>query len=367
VVAGYRVRGLLRNAHLQTVLPNFPPWRTRTRWRARALRGAATRWLLDCGDGVRLEAWHTPAAADAGAASGVAAAPRANAPCAVLLHGWEGSVESCYLLSLGSALLAAGYQVLRLHLRDHGGTQSLNEGLFHSCRLDDVTGALRAIAARLPGVPLCLAGFSLGGNFMLRAAAEPGLPRSVAGVVAISPVLHPERAMLALEQGWFAYERYFVRRWQRSLRGKQLAWPGRYAFEPLVSDPRLRPMTDVLVRTYAGFATMQAYLEGYAITGARLLTLGVPAGVLLADDDPIIPVDDHQHLARTPWLEVVRTPHGGHCGFLEDWRGNSYADRFVLARFARYLGDTSPDADADADAGAAADPETASAAAASAR
>jgi len=330
----YRVRGLLRNAHLQTVLPNFPPWRTRTRWRARSLRRGAARWLLDCGEAVQLEAWHTPATVRAGAA----------APCAVLLHGWEGTVDSCYLLSLGSALHAAGYQVLRLHLRDHGGTQALNEGLFHSCRLGDVTGALRAIAARLPGVPLCLAGFSLGGNFMLRAAAEPGLPGSVAGVVAISPVLHPERAMLALEQGWFAYERYFVRRWQRSLRGKQLAWPGRYTFAQLVSEPRLRHMTDVLVRTYAGFATIDAYLEGYAITGARLLTLGVPASVLLADDDPIIPVDDHERLARTPWLEVLRTPHGGHCGFLESWRGRSYADRFVLARFARYLDAAAPGA-----------------------
>ena len=27
MAAEYRVRGLLRNAHLQTVLPNFPPWR----------------------------------------------------------------------------------------------------------------------------------------------------------------------------------------------------------------------------------------------------------------------------------------------------------------------------------------------------
>ncbi|MFM2287805.1 MAG: hypothetical protein RL684_948, partial [Pseudomonadota bacterium] len=248
----------------------------------------------------------------------------------------------------GSALHAAGYQVLRLHLRDHGGTQALNEGLFHSCRLDDVTGALRAIAARLPQVPLCLAGFSLGGNFLLRAAAEPRLPASVAGVVALSPVLDPARAMLALEQGWFAYERYFVRRWQRSLRGKELAWPGRYAFAPLLSEPRLRPMTDALVRMYAGFPTMAAYLEGYAITGARLLTLGVPATLLLAEDDPIIPVDDHARLARTDRLDVVRTPHGGHCGFLEDWRGTSFADRFVLDRFSAYLADGAPAAAAAA-------------------
>jgi hypothetical protein len=309
---------------VQTVLPNLPPWRTRIRWRARALRAGASRWLLECGAGVRLEAWHTPGA-------------RPGAPCAVLLHGWEGSVDSCYLLSLGASLHARGYQVLRLHLRDHGGTQHLNEGLFHSCRLEDVTGALRAIAARLGEVPLCLAGFSLGGNFMLRAAAAPGLPASVACVVAISPVLDPDRTLHALEQGWRAYHRYFVDRWSASLRIKERAWPGSYDFGPLVSDARLRPMTDRLVRAHTDFADLQAYLAGYAITGARLQTLAVPASLLLADDDPIIPVADHARLAATPLLEVTRTAHGGHCGFIAGLAGGSWADGFACAQFARAL------------------------------
>lgn len=320
----YRARGLLRSAHLQTILPSFPPWRTFTRGRAAALRAAAEPWVLDCGAGVRLEARHTRA-------------PRADAPCAVLLHGWEGSADSCYLLSLGATLHGAGYQVLRLQLRDHGGTQALNEPLFHSCLLGDVTGALRAIAARLGDTPLGLAGFSLGGNFLLRAAAEPGLPRSVACAVAVSPVLHPASAMDALERHWRIYEHYFVRRWSRSLRGKQRAWPGRYHFGPLLASGRLRPMTEAMVRAYAGFADSAAYFEGYAITGGRLLTLGTPASLLLAEDDPIIPAADLARLAPTTWLEVTRTPHGGHCGFLEDWRGGSYADRYVLERFARYL------------------------------
>jgi predicted alpha/beta-fold hydrolase len=73
-------------------------------------------------------------------------------------------------------------------------------------------------------------------------------------------------------------------------------------------------------------------------------------------------VHDHERLARTPRLEVLRTPHGGHCGFLEDWRGNSYADRFVLARFARYLGDCSPEAASGVELAAAADPQAAASA-----
>jgi uncharacterized protein len=327
LAGAYRTSGPLRSGHVQTVLPNLPPWRAGIRRRARSLRAGARQWLLDCGDGVRLEAWHT-------SANGMA---DAVAPCAVLLHGWEGSVDSSYLLSLGARLHGAGYQVVRLHLRDHGDTHHLNEGLFHSCRLGDVTGALRAIAARLGDTPLCLAGFSLGGNFLLRAAAEPGLPASVRGVVAISPVLDPARTLDALEQGWWAYHRYFVDKWSGSLRIKDKAWPGRYDFDPLVASARLRPMTEALVRAYAGFPDVASYLDGYAITGARLQTLPVPASVLLADDDPIIPVADHARLAPTPLLEVTRTAHGGHCGFLAGLAGGSWADEFALAQFARWL------------------------------
>ena len=65
-----------------------------------------------------------------------------------------------------------GFEVVRLNLRDHGATHHLNRELFHSCRLPEVVGAVRALALRFPGMPLVLAGFSLGGNFMLRVAAH---------------------------------------------------------------------------------------------------------------------------------------------------------------------------------------------------
>jgi predicted alpha/beta-fold hydrolase len=313
----------LRNAHLQSILPSLPPRRYWTSWRARALLSGATPWQLDCGAGVRLQAWHTAAAQRRGRT-------------AVLLHGWEGRADSCYVLSLGALLHAAGYDVVRLVLRDHHGTHALNRGLFHSCRLDDVSGALRALAARCGATPLYLAGFSLGGNFLLRACAEPALPQTVAGVVALSPVLDPEHTLRALESGWELYHGYFVRRWYRSLRRKQRCWPGEYDFSGFLSTPQLRHMTDVLVRDNTDFPDIACYLDGYAITGARLLTLAVPARILAADDDPIIPAADLARLAPTPLLRVTRSAHGGHCGFLEGLLEPSYGDRFTVECFEEF-------------------------------
>jgi predicted alpha/beta-fold hydrolase len=321
--AQYQPAAWLRNAHLQSMLPSLPPRRYYTRYRSRGWRRAAQPWLLDCGDGVRLQAWHSRSAA-----------PRGRT--ALLLHGWEGSADSCYVLSLGTQLLAAGYDLLRLNLRDHGGTHGLNAGLFHSCRLSDVSGALRAVAARLGAEPLYLAGFSLGGNFLLRAAAEPDLPSTVVGVVAISPVLDPSRALDAIEDGARVYHQYFVRKWSASLRIKQRLWPDEYDFTERMRSRNLRRMTDELVCAHTEFGDVDSYLDGYAITGARLLTLRVPARILAADDDPIIPSADLARIAPTAALQIARTPHGGHCGFLTTLFGQAWCDRFVLEQFEQF-------------------------------
>jgi predicted alpha/beta-fold hydrolase len=318
----FRPARLWRNAHLQSILPSLPPRRWYTRRRARELLRGAGDWLIDCGAHGRLHAAVTHAAQRT-----------PTQRVALLLHGWEGSADSTYVLSLGAELLATGYDVVRLNLRDHGGTQHLNRELFHSCRLPEVVAAVQFVAQQLPSSRLYLAGFSLGGNFMLRVAAEAGLPASVAGVAAISPVLHPEQALQAMERGWPLYHRYFVERWSRSLRIKQQAWPGEFDFGELLRLGDLRAMTVALVREHTDFADAAAYLDGYAITGTRLASLAVPARILAADDDPIIPADELTQLADSPHLIVQREHHGGHCGFMDNFSGPSYADRFVMEQF----------------------------------
>lgn len=298
--------------------------------------------LLDCGDGVRLRGEYSGAAVpltDAASGAGAPAVPGARARVhagrlAVLLHGWEGSARSSCVLSLGAALHAAGYEVLRLNLRDHGGTHHLNREIFHCCRLPEMVGAVRAIATSFPGVPLYLAGFSLGGNFLLRVAAEAGLPQAVRGVVAISPVIEPAATLRALERGPALYRQNLVWRWSRSLRLKQRAWPGVHDFSALIRLADLRAMTAALVREHTGLPGIDEYLRGYAITGERLAALPVPCSVLTAEDDPLVPVSDLRRLAHSPQLRIWRTRFGGHCGFLDAWAAPSAADRFVLERFA---------------------------------
>lgn len=316
----------MRGAHLQTILPNWPARRARVEKRAAPMRAASVELLLECGDGVKLQAFHSGHARHG---------HDPGRKLAVLLHGWEGSSDSQYVVSLAQSLFAAGHEVVRLNLRDHGATHHLNRELFHSCRLPEVVGAVQELARRFAGKPMLLAGFSLGGNFMLRVTADSEarhLP--IERVFAISPVLDPSITLVTLERGFPVYHRYFVHKWTRSLTKKQQAWPEHYDFAELFQLKNLREMTRELVQRHTEYPSMEDYLAGYAITGNRLTTLAAPATVLIALDDPIIAATDLARLARSPRLEIVTTAHGGHCGFIEDLGDSNWVDSRVVSAVA---------------------------------
>ena len=213
--AAFRPPPLLRGRHVQSVAASMPLRRPLVRRRARHLLSSASDVILDCGRGVRLHGYYSPAPG-----------PGPSRGVAILIHGWEGSSDSLYLMSTGAYLQGRGYDVFRLNLRDHGPSHHLNPELFHSNRIHEVVGAVRRIQELFPGSPLYLAGFSLGANFALRVALRaPSRGIRLRQVVAVCPVLEPAHTLAALENGWTVYRSYFLAKWRRSLRKKAEAFP----------------------------------------------------------------------------------------------------------------------------------------------
>ncbi|MBS0211638.1 MAG: alpha/beta fold hydrolase [Proteobacteria bacterium] len=316
----------LRNRHLQSVLSSSG-WRRRAGLRAlQRLHAATAEHLLDAGDGVRLQGFHTRL-------------PREPRGLVLLLHGWEGSSESGYLLHAAATLLDAGFDVFRLNFRDHGDTHHLNVDPFHSCRLPEVLGAVRALAEAIPTQPLLAAGYSLGGNFALRLALHaPAAGIPLRHAVAVCPVLDPARVLVALENGLPLYHWYFMRKWRGSLRRKRALFPQRHAFDDAVLRLDMRALTAWMVGRYTDFPALADYLDGYAIAGDRLSGLQIPVSILAAADDPVIPADGFfgLQLPANATLEVAE--HGGHCGFLEGLQTQGYAQRWIRERLLTAVG-----------------------------
>jgi predicted alpha/beta-fold hydrolase len=311
----------MRSRHIQSLLNSSSLRRRRIMRSSQALQNSAEVYTLDGGSGIRLQGLYSKQASK-------------SRGLAVLLHGWEGSVNSNYIVANGVRLYKAGFDVFRLNFRDHGDTHHLNPGIFHSCRLDEVIYALRDLQNRLEAGPLFLAGYSLGGNFSLRVALNAELAGlNLAQVVAVCPVINPANAMLSMEQGLQFYERYFERKWSRSLRTKAACFHDLYGDEQWHEIKSVRERTHYLATKHAGFDSADSYFEGYSLADQRLAPLKVPSTILTSADDPVVPVSDFEDLPDNPALELIISPYGGHCGFLKNWKLESLSEDLILKLF----------------------------------
>jgi predicted alpha/beta-fold hydrolase len=323
----------LRSGHIQTMLSSSGIRRVLLPSAAKTVLQDARPVVVDGGGGVRLTGAYT--------------AQKTGAPArgmAVLFHGWEGSVDSTYVLQTGSRLLADGWDIFRLNFRDHGDSHGLNEALFHSCRIDEVVHALGDIAQRWPKRPLALAGFSLGGNFALRAAMQTsrtGIPLRY--VLAVCPIIDPGEGLFSLEETapWF-YQAYFMRKWRHSLQAKQKAFPHHQYFEMSELRQHLRGLTEAMVLRHTDFKSLQQYLDGYSVAGDIMQAMQIPATILTARDDPVISVSSFERLELPRNVELDIAPYGGHCGFIRDYGMTSYTDDYIAARFNALADGASP-------------------------
>ena len=317
--SSFRVRGLLADPHVQSVLSSSP-WRKRVGVaRLCALGAAGNAQVLALPGGVRLAGVHYAAGPE-----------RARGALALLLHGWEGSVESSYIHHSVAELLAAGIDVFALNFRDHGGTHHLNEGLFHSCRLDEVLDAARAVRMRYAPRRFMVAGYSLGGNFALRLAqAASGGALVLDGAFAVCPPVDPSAVLRELETGPAFYHWYFMRKWRGSLKRKRALFPHAHAFEDAILRYDMRGLTRWLVARHGDWGDEERYFDGYAVSGDRLAGVTVPLHILAAADDPVIPVASLRALALPDTAMLEISAHGGHCGFILDRRLHGYAERWL--------------------------------------
>jgi len=180
----------------------------------------------------------------------------------ILLHGWEGSINSAYILRTGKVLYQHGFSVFRLNYKDHGDSHHLNSGLFYAVLLDEVFGAVQQVACEANQLPLYLIGFSMGGNFALRIARQcvstpiPNLEK----IFSISPALDPEKSTNAIDR-YPQLRKYFHRKWSRSLRKKQAAFPSLYDFSDVLKLDSIAGMTDLMLQRYSKYENASLYFR----------------------------------------------------------------------------------------------------------
>jgi predicted alpha/beta-fold hydrolase len=286
---------LFRNPHLQTIAAHY--WR-----RPRLpLNGASSQRLFETEPGVQV----------------LVESDRPRGECrgeVVMVHGLEGSGEAGYMQSLSAAALSAGFGAHRFHMRTCGGTEHLCPTLYHGGLTSDLLFVLRAMRAE-GRAPAYLAGFSLGGNVVLKLAGELGesAREVIAGVcVASAPLDLAACAARIAEPANRLYERRFVRR----MRARLIA-TGRYQAKDFAGLDSVMAIDDRITAPSFGFGTAANYYRTQSAI-AYLDRIRVPALLIQSKDDTLVPFKIFESAAvrENPCVRLLATEHGGHLGFL---------------------------------------------------
>lgn len=306
--AEFLPRRFLRNGHVQTIAGNFlsrvnmlPTAESQLVEVSPATDGQIASWVrCDCH-------WQPESV-------------RASRPTAIIVHGLEGSSNSQYVVGNSNKLWQSGCNIIRMNMRNCGGTEKLTPTLYHSGLSGDVLVVMRFFIEEYGLQSISLVGYSMGGNLVLKLAGELGgaIPPQLRSVIGVSPAVDLAPSADALHQPLNRpYEIKFLYALLRRFRRKVSLFPHVYDADRTAGIRSIREFDDRITAFYSGFTGADDYY--YRAAAARVLDrIAVPTLILHSLDDPFLRIlpDSCELILANPDITYIETLHGGHCAFL---------------------------------------------------
>src|SRR5437016_8784119 len=255
---------------------------------------------------------------------------RAEHPTLVMWHGMEGSTASPYMLTTAHKAFRSGFNVIRVNVRNCGGTEHLTPTLYHGGMSEDVHGVIDELINRDRLSRICILGFSLGGNQVLKLAGEYGHdpPPELKGVSAVSPSISLGASSDALmrRRNWI-YQREFLGRLKMRLSAKEKLFPEFYNPNGLRNIRTIRQFDEHYISAAFGFRSADDYYARASSQGL-IRHIRIPTLIVHAQDDPFVPFAPllDPSITANPYVLLLTPNRGGHVAFIS---ANSHdEDRF---------------------------------------
>lgn len=237
-------------------------------------------------------------------------------PLVVLFHGLEGSSRSHYAEAFADFCAERGARYAIPHFRGCSGELNLAPRAYHSGDHEEIGWMLARFRERHRG-SIVAVGVSLGGNALLRWAAEAGesAARVVDAVAAVCSPVDLAAGGRAIGRGFnrLVYTAMFLRTMKPKALAKLRQHPGLFDADALAAARDLREFDNVFTAPLHGFADADDY---YARASAKphLDRIRIPALVLNARNDPFVPAASLPRAAG-PQVTLWQPAQGGHVGF----------------------------------------------------
>ncbi|MDH5392089.1 MAG: hydrolase [Gammaproteobacteria bacterium] len=253
-------------------------------------------------------------------------------PLVIIFHGLEGSINSPYAQHIMQAMQQKNWNAVLMHFRGCSGRANNLPRAYHSGDTADARFLIGHLQSQFPGVPLLAAGYSLGGNMLLKLQAEYAGQSPLKAAVSVCAPIQLEKCADRIDQGFSKiYQKHLMKRLVDGLLRKY----AQHDFLSLVNLPANKArqlktfwqFDEAFTAPIHGFASAENY---YKKSSARqyLKNITQPTLALQALDDPFMSADvipDEAELGSGLTLEVSR--YGGHVGFVS---GSVFRPRYWL-------------------------------------
>ncbi|WP_371194330.1 hydrolase [Glaciecola sp. SC05] len=239
---------------------------------------------------------------------------------AVLFHGLEGSQNSHYIQHLAEMLLKQNIASIVMHFRGCSGVINRRPRAYHSGETTDAQHCVKWIRQTFPEAQLLAAGFSLGGNMLLKLLGESdGLGFKAA--VSVSAPIQLAASAEAINKGFAKrYQSHLLKSMRQNLQEKMTAIDMRphlhVTAKELGNLKSFRLFDEHVTAKLHGFKDADDY---YTKASAMpfLQNIRLPTLILHAKDDPFM---DERVIPSTSQLSLSTayeiSQHGGHVGFM---------------------------------------------------
>ncbi|MCH9811826.1 alpha/beta fold hydrolase [bacterium] len=235
----------------------------------------------------------------------------------VLLHGLCGSSKSPYIKRIAKKVYNSGRQAVRINMRGCGLGRGLAKNIYHSGCSGDIKKALEDIKKHFPGTSIILIGFSLGANLTVKLAGELGKANSnlLKAAFAVSPPVNllTSAHRLALPKNQ-VYAEYFSKQLFTHIDDLHKAFPD-LAPHRITEKTSLNDIDELYIARRAKFSGALDYYK-HCSSIAVVKDIKIPTKILLAMDDPIIDPYELDKIDIPENVEVIKTDHGGHIGYV---------------------------------------------------
>ena len=309
----YKAPFLLKNNHLQTILPTL----------FRKVKGIRyTRERIDTPDHDFIDLDFSPVGSER---------------AVVLSHGLEGDSGRAYMLGMAGAFNRRGWDSVAFNFRGCSGEPNRLQQTYHSGKTDDLHRVVEYLLSEKKYRTISLLGFSLGANLTLKYAGEQGksiLPqiKSAIGISAPCDLTSSAAELHKLKN--FIYSKRFILTLVEKMKAKEHIHPA-WITRDYTSIKTLKDFDDEFTGPLNGFRDAAEYWEKCS-SRKYIAATAIPTLILNAKDDPILgkkcfPYDEARANSNL-YLEIPE--NGGHLGFITFGKNGEFWHETRSAEFA---------------------------------